>query len=546
MVLTSIKSSLPDIVVQHPDLPAFFFSRVRQNASFAPTQPQPLRPLYIDGDNPSVTLTLDAAEAMTTRLASGLYHAAGVRPGHVVAIAMPNSVHYLPIVLAVLTLGATCTLANPAYTPRELSHQLSDSQARLVITVAALRPTVAEATAMLEAECDVPIFLADNSNGDGYISVFDLLSDQDFPHPYIAPSATAFIPYSSGTTGLPKGVKLSHFNVIANILQITAVHQTTTTSSITSYHPTSIAVLPMFHSFGLVFLCFVMPIAGITTVLPRKFEMSQFLRLVKKYNVTETMLVPPIVNALAKLPPKTLADCLESLRWIVVGAAPLSSDSIATLESRLPGLLILQGYGLTETSPAISLNPPAARNSASVGRLLPNIEAKVIDDEGRTLGGECQVGELCFRGPNIMLGYLNNDEATGQAIDEQGFLHTGDVGYIDMLQHVYVTDRKKDLIKFNGFQVAPAELEGILLQHPSIRDCAVAGVFDHKRQTEVPRAYLVLTSPAELATGDLDAQQAVDWVNGQVAYYKQLRGGFVIVNAIPRNASGKILRRLLE
>ncbi|KAJ2434157.1 hypothetical protein GGF42_009273, partial [Coemansia sp. RSA 2424] len=138
---------------------------------------------------------------------------------------MPNSVHYLPIILAVLTLGATCMLANPAYTPRELSHQLSDSQARLVITVAALRPTVAEATAMLEAECDVPIFLADNNknnNDDGSISVFDLLSDQDFPHPIIAPSATAFIPYSSGTTGLPKGVKLSHCNVISNILQITA------------------------------------------------------------------------------------------------------------------------------------------------------------------------------------------------------------------------------------------------------------------------------------------------------------------------------------
>ncbi|KAJ2064661.1 hypothetical protein GGI17_000803 [Coemansia sp. S146] len=538
MVCTGIKASLPDIIApEQPDLPAFFFSRARQNSAFTDSNgSQAPRPLYIDGDDPSMTLTLSAAEALTNRLASGLYHAAGVRPGHVVAIVMPNSVHYLPITLAVLTLGATCTLANPAYTPRELSHQLSDSQAHVVITAAALHPLVAEA-----AESDITILLAD-SNPVSEIpdtrSIFDLLSNRDFPRPDTVHLAPAFIPYSSGTTGLPKGVKLSHDNIIANTLQIITVHQTTAS------RPTSVAVLPMFHSFGLTFLCFVMPISGVTTVVSRKFDMTQFLSLVKQHQVTETMLVPPIINALTKLPPKTLTDCLQSLRWVVVGAAPLSSDSIATLESLLPELSVLQGYGLTETSPAVSLNPPTACNVTSVGRLLPSMEAKVVDDIGRTLESN-QVGELCFRGPNIMLGYLNNDDATKETIDIDGYLHSGDVGYIDAQQHVYVTDRKKELIKYNGFQVAPAELEGIILQHPKARDCAVKGVFDQQRHTEVPKVYLVLADPDQNDPAAA-AQQVVEWVNNQVAYYKQLRGGFVLVNSIPRNTSGKILRRLLE
>ncbi|KAJ2246401.1 hypothetical protein GGI13_005453 [Coemansia sp. RSA 455] len=538
MVYSGIKSSLPDIVApEQSDLPAFFFSRVRQNPAFTDSSgSQAPRPLYIDGDDPLATLTLSTAETLTNRLAAGLYHNAGVRPDHVVAIVMPNSVHYLPIALAVLTLGATCTLANPAYTSRELSHQLSDSQARLVITVRTLHPLVTEA-----AEPNVPILLADSDSMNKLPdtrSIFDLRSNRDFPRPDAAHLAPAFIPYSSGTTGLPKGVKLSHDNIIANILQITAVHQTSTC------RPTSIAVLPMFHSFGLTFLCFVMPISGVTTVVSRKFDMTQFLGLVKQHQVTETMLVPPIINALTKLPPKTLTDSLQSLRWVVVGAAPLSSESIATLESLLPELSILQGYGLTETSPAVSLNPPTASNVRSVGRLLPSIEAKVVDDIGRTLDSN-EIGELCFRGPNIMLGYLNNDEATKETIDVDGYLHTGDVGYIDAQQHIYVTDRKKELIKYNGFQVAPAELEGIILQHPDVRDCAVKGVFDPQRQTEVPKAYLVLTDPDQNDPAAA-AQRVVEWVNNQVAYYKQLRGGYVLVSSIPRNTSGKILRRLLE
>ncbi|KAJ2811464.1 hypothetical protein H4S07_002047, partial [Coemansia furcata] len=501
MVYSSIKSSLPDIAVpENTTLPAFFFSRARQNISTTNE-----RPLYIDADDPSVTLTLDAAESLTNMLASGLYHTTGVRAGHVVAVVMPNSVHYLPIILAVLTLGATCTLANPAYTPRELSHQLEDSQATVAITTAALHPLVAEATAQLPT--DISILLADKDLEvlPSIQSIFDILSSRKFTRPNPAHLEPAFIPFSSGTTGLPKGVILSHANLIANILQIAAIHQTMDSN------PTNIAVLPMFHSFGLTFLCFVMPLSGVTTVVMRKFDMTRFLHLAKLHQATETMLVPPIVNALTRLSPKTLTDSLASLRWIVVGAAPLSFDTIAALQSLLPALSILQGYGLTETSPAVAINPPAAPNYKSTGRLLPSVEVKVIDDQGRALGPG-SIGELCVRGPNVMLGYLNNPEATkGTIVD--GFLHTGDIGYIDEQQHVFLTDRKKELIKFNGFQVAPAELEGIVLQHPQVRDCAVKGVFDQRRQTEVPRVYLVLAEGKDPAV----AQQVVEWVDAQVA-----------------------------
>ncbi|KAJ2457086.1 hypothetical protein GGF42_002892 [Coemansia sp. RSA 2424] len=258
------------------------------------------------------------------------------------------------------------------------------------------------------------------------------------------------------------------------------------------------------------------------------------------------MLVPPILNSMVKLAGTAALYDVSSLRWVISGAAPLGPETARRLELAYSGLRVLQGYGLTESSPGISLNGPSANRLGSSGQLLPNIEAKVIDDEGQTLGeGEGKLGELCFRGPNIMLGYLNNDEATRQTIDKWGFLHTGDIGFIDEQRFVFVTDRKKELIKFNGFQVAPAELEGILLQHPSVLDCAVMGVFDPMRQTEVPRAYLVLAEKRDLLAADDAAKDIVVWMNRQVAYYKQLRGGYVLVSAIPKSASGKILRRAL-
>ncbi|KAJ1881906.1 hypothetical protein H4R99_003828 [Coemansia sp. RSA 1722] len=545
---SAITSSLPAVSIPSTDIATFFFASVRQLDEFSSNGTSP-RPLFIDGsvDN-GESLDLEQFETLCTRLAAGLYHKTGVRQTDVVAVVLPNSIHYPAVILAVLMLGAACTLVNPAYTEREIAHQMRGSGAKFAITVAELHPTVAQASPGLNASTQ--ILVVDSKSGaepSGLSSIFDVLTDDAFPRVAWTEtagskqdSAPAFIPYSSGTTGMPKGVVLSHRNIVANLQQALSIQTTLDRPR------TSIAVLPMFHSFGLLFLCFLMPIAAATTVVMPRFEMARFLQLIETHKATDAMLVPPIVNALAKMPDAIKKYNLTSLAEIVVGAAPLSASAIAAVEKLMPHVRVLQGFGLTEGSPAISLNPRNRRCVDSVGRLLPNIEAKVLDSDGRVLGPDA-VGELCFRGPNIMLGYLNNPQETQRAIDVDGFFHTGDIGYIDQSQFVFITDRKKELIKYNGFQVAPAELEGILMRHPEVRDCAVVGVFDEHRQTEVPRAFVVLeTSARDGQSAAGGAGHIVDWANGQVAYYKQLRGGYSIVESIPRSASGKILRRMLK
>ncbi|KAJ2633600.1 hypothetical protein H4R22_000347 [Coemansia sp. RSA 1290] len=548
MVQLSLKSSLPDIDIPALDIPTFFFSNVIKNASF--TRGSPPRPLFVDGAKDSQqTIALAELKAQSTKLASGLYHHAGVRAGDVVAVILPNSIHYTTVILAVLMVGASCTLVNPAYTVRELAHQLLDSKSKHVFTTTALCPNV---SAAIDGN-SIPIsqlFVVDQTapalKQIKTQSMFSIYCEKGYPQAYITneqeqKSTVAFIPYSSGTTGKPKGVMLSHRNIIANILQAAALvgcqHQKL------AFPSTSVGVLPMFHSFGLLFLCLLMPFNGTSTVVMPKFDMTRFLQIIQEYRVTEAMLVPPILNCLAKMPKVTEPFDLSSLATIIVGAAPLSSDTIATLEQRMPQMQVLQGYGMSEGSPVLSLNPVSGtRNVMSVGRLVPNIEARVLDDDGNFVGIG-KAGELCFRGPNVMLGYVNNPEETQKTIDQDGFLHTGDVGHIDEHQHVFITDRKKELIKFNGFQVAPAELEGLLMQHPKVRDCAVAGIFDETRQTEVPKAFLVLT---DADNAQAIGQEVVEWLNPQVAYFKQLRGGFTILESVPKSASGKILRRMLK
>ncbi|KAI8322896.1 luciferase [Martensiomyces pterosporus] len=551
MTISIIKSPFPDVDIPSADLPTYFFEQMRQFEEF--TRKDSPRPLFVDGTKGSTkSLTLDQLETMANRLASGLYNVLGVRQGDVVAVVMPNSIYYPAILLAVLMVGATCTLANPAYIARELNYQLAHSSAKFIIAASSLIPTVKEATAAAELLLDQHVLVADHTTGQSeepvvLRSIFDVLSDADYPrvrltsHESVS-QTVAIIPYSSGTTGLPKGVKLSHYNFVSNIQQSVAIQRLYTST----YPRVCVAILPMFHIYGLLFLCFVPAIAGSSTVVMPKFDMAQFLTLVQTHQITEAMLVPPIINALVKQNAAKEYD-LSSLSWITCGAAPLNTDTVRSLERMFDGIRLMQGYGLTEASPAIALSHPDSKNPSSCGKLVPNIEAMVIDDLGRALGTD-EVGELCFRGPNVMTGYLNNDQATRETIDSDGFLHTGDIGYIDEDGYVYVTDRKKELIKFNGFQVAPAELEGILMQHPRVRDCAVFGVYDKSRQTEVPKAHLVLTADDKLDIQEPDdvAHRVVEWMNEQVAYYKHLRGGYVVVDAIPKSASGKILRRFLK
>ncbi|KAJ2767517.1 hypothetical protein IWQ56_003299, partial [Coemansia nantahalensis] len=498
MTVADLQSAFGDIDIPSVDIATFVFDSARQHNSFV--RGNGPRPLFVgdgDGDNAGESLTLAQMEAFCGELAAGLHRAAGVRRGAVVAVLLPNSVHYLAVVLAATMAGAACALANPAYTPRELHHQLSDSGATHVIATAALYPLVCAAAGLGAHAVREVLVLDRRAPAPGALparSVFDVLDTAAFPRMVLrtrgeCAATMALLLYSSGTTGTPKGVMLSHRNLVANTLQARAA--TSAGSAAEAGAGVQLAIVPMFHSFGMTFQCLLAPCRGLSTVVMGRFDMGRFLHLVESRRVTDTVLAPPVINALVKMPAAATTEKhnLGSLQRAIVGGAPLGVSTAAALEALMPHLRILQGYGMTEMSPAISVNPSAARKLGSVGPLLPNIEAKVVDDAGRVLApGE--TGELCFRGPNVMMGYLDRAEATRETIDQDGFLHTGDIGHIDSDTHVYVTDRKKELIKYNGFQVAPAELEALLLQHPRVRDCAVAGVFDDARQTEVPRAYL--------------------------------------------------------
>ncbi|KAJ2654919.1 hypothetical protein IWW48_005819 [Coemansia sp. RSA 1200] len=579
------KSTLPKVDIPDASIPEFFFKCLWKHPELV-DESHP-RPLFVGGTCADEFLTARQVETLSSQLAAGLYTKVGVRKGDVVAVILPNSIYYTVVVLAVLMLGASCTLANPVGTVRELVYQLRDSDSKFIITTAGIKNAVGKAVAEVGPRIRRTLFIEREGDEvtENKSSVFDVLCTEadssnssdiwDQTATTIDPDSVAIIPYSSGTTGYPKGVVLTHRNIVANILQVTMLQtydgpdpsssssSSTSLSSLTNSAKGSeiresnkrgatVAVLPMYHSFGLLFLCFQAPSRGITTVVMAKFEMQGFLELVEKYRVTEAILVPPIVSGLAKMSEEALyKHDLSSMRSVLVGAAPLCKDTIAAVEKRLPGLRVFQGYGLTETSPAVSLNRYEDPVAGSSGRLLPNIEAKVVDDKGNAVDAGSR-GELCFRGPNVMAGYLNREKETGESIDSDGFFHTGDIGYIDEQQHVYLTDRKKELIKYNGFQVAPAELEGIIQQHPSVRDCAVVGVYDARRQTEVPRAFVVLSSSGadeKIDNGNGSgnvAEEVVAWTNSQVAYYKHLRGGYVLLEAIPKSASGKILRRVLK
>ncbi|KAJ2552282.1 hypothetical protein EV175_003375 [Coemansia sp. RSA 1933] len=551
-----IKSILPNVDIPDTTIPSFFFQYLRQHAKLMDMEnPQAL---FVSGTSSDERLTLEQVEMQSKQFAAGLYHKIGMRRGDVVAIILPNSIYYAPIVLGVLMVGAACTLANPANTARELLYQLKDAGATCIVTTLSIKEAVSEAAADPSVAIRKTLYIEKDGLLANEASVFDVLCVESS---IIAQDAgpvesdsVAFIPYSSGTTGHPKGVLLTHRNIIANILQVVALQTHVDPGAVAEDDPapscmggTTVAVLPMYHIYGLLFLCFQAACRGMTMVVMSKFDMLKFLGLVEQHRVTEAILAPPIINGLVKMHKTAQKYDLSSLKSMLVGAAPLCRDTIAAVEEQYPGIRVLQGYGLTETSPAVSLNMFGDRELESSGRLLPNIEAKVVDDDGSILEVGAR-GELCFRGPNIMAGYLNRKEETERSIDADGFFHTGDIGYISEQQHVYLTDRKKELIKYNGFQVAPAEVEGIMLQHPKVHDCAVVGVFDDARQTEVPRAFLVLSQMDGKmdTTADDVAREVVEWTNGQMAYYKHLRGGYVVLDAIPKSASGKILRHILK
>ena len=483
------------------------------------------RPALIDGaDGRSVSFHELLEEIR--QVASGLA-AHGFRRGDTMAIYSSNCPEYASLFIGVSRLGGVNTTINPTYTVDELVYQLEDSGAKFLVTIPAM---IEKALAAAERTGIEKVFVfGEAANA---IPFGELLQHgNQAPRAAVDPVRDLLVlPYSSGTTGLPKGVMLSHYNLVANIAQ---------TESVENIKPEDvlIGILPFYHIYGMTVIMSMALRGGGTVVTMPKFDLEHFLQLLQEYKVTLAYLVPPIVLALAKHPVVDEYD-LSELDSITSGAAPLP-EAISTECAKRLNCVVKQGYGLTETSPVTHFTPrrgPIKLNA--VGVSVPNTETMIADvDTGKPLAtGE--TGEIWIRGPQVMQGYHKNLEATRAMIDEKGWLHTGDVGYLDMDGYLSVIDRVKELIKYKGLQVAPAELEAVLLSHPAVADAAVIPKPDEEAG-EVPKAFVVLKAGASVSEDDLKA-----YVAERVAPYKKIR--FIeFLEAIPKVPSGKILRREL-
>lgn len=486
----------------------------------------PDRPAFIDGPS-GRTLSFAQVAGGARRVAAALARR-GFAKGEVLAIVLPNVPEYALLFHGVLLLGGVVTTANPLYTVDELAHQLEETRARFVVTAAPLLEKVAAAAERCGAE---EVFVLGDAAGATPFA--ELLKTEGAPPEVAIDPANdlAVLPFSSGTAGRPKAVMLTHRNLVAITCQVDSVGAGSYDES-----ARSLAVLPFFHIYGMVALMnFPLYRRACCVTMPR-FDLEQFLAIAQKHKVTHLYLVPPIVLALAKHPLVERYD-LSSVRLVNSGAAPLDEGVQQATAVRLHAL-VSQGYGMTETSLAISVTPerPELVRPGSSGLLLPNMQAKIADPASGALLGPNADGEICVRGPNIMRGYLNSPRATAEALDAEGWLRTGDIGHIDDDGYFYVVDRVKELIKYKGMQVAPSELEGVLLANPAIADAAVIPSPDEEAG-EIPKAFVVLK-------GEATARQIMDYVAARVAPHKKIRA-VEIVSQIPKSPTGKILRRVL-
>ena len=484
------------------------------------------KPALIDGPSGRV-LTYAALAAGVDRMAAGLA-ARGFGPGGVFGILSPNVPEFAVAFHGVGRAGGAATTMNPLSSVDELAHQLADSRARFLLTVPALAETARAAADRAGVE---ELFVFGEAPGATPFS--DLLLDASPPRVSLDPAtALAALPYSSGTTGLPKGVMLTHRNLVANVAQFAAVDDGGPDDVL-------IGILPFFHIYGMTVIANAALRNGSTVVTMPRFDLVEFLTLMQDYRVTKAFLVPPILVALAKHPLVDDFD-LSALVRIVSGAAPLSEALAGAVAGRL-GCEVKQGYGMTETAPVTHF-VPAQRTGwtkyGSVGPVVAGVDAKLIDVETGKEVADGERGELCVRGPNVMAGYLGNVDATRRTIDDDGWLHTGDVATVDAEGDFEIVDRVKELIKYNGYQVPPAELEALLLTHDAIADAAVIPVPD-EAAGQIPKAVVVL-KPGH----DLSADDVITFVAERVAAYKRVRE-VSFSDAIPKSASGKILRRLL-
>ncbi len=516
-VPTIIRSPHPPVAIPDVSLVPFVLRRAAELAD---------KPAIVCGAT-GHSYTYGALATAINRVAAGL-HAHGIRKGDVVGLVSPNHPDFAVVFFAVASVGAICSTVNPVATAEEIGAQFADSEAVMLVTIPALYDKCATAARLAATVREIVVI----GEAEGATPYVELFAHGDLPPAVEIDPATDVValPYSSGTSGIPKGVMLTHRNLVANLTQARG------SELLFSERDRLLGVLPFFHIYGMVVIMGGALVEGATLISLPRFDLEQVLRLIQDEQITYANVVPPIILALAKHPMVAQYD-LSSLRMLLSGAAPLGAELADACATRL-GVAVRQGYGLTETSPVTHFHPYRSERllPASVGPALANTECRLVDPLSGNDVPTGTPGELWIRGPQVMKGYFNKPEATAACLTADGWFKTGDVAIADDHGWFQIVDRVKELIKYKGQQVAPAELEAVLLSHPAIADAAVIPVADDEAG-EIPKAFVVLRAP-------LSPVEIMAYVAERVSPYKKIRQ-VEITERIPKSPSGKILRRQL-
>ncbi|CAN9321860.1 unnamed protein product [Alternaria alternata] len=527
-----IESPHPSITIPPADIWSFFLER--------PDRPYPNNHVLFVDVATNQKLTYSQFRWSAERFGSGLQEQWGWRKGDVLATMTPNHIDIAPAIFGTQLVGGVVCPLNFMYTVDELVSQLTSSKAKGLLTNTTCLDVACKAASKVGLPLDRVLLVGDVKPTTTSVRHFSTLKSlSSVERVTINPKEDlAYLVYSSGTTGVPKGVMLTHENINANTVQKLAADG----QGPDWRTDKSIGFLPMYHIYGIAALILAPVFYGSTAYIMQGFDLPKFCETVQHERITIAWIVPPVALALAKAPIVDQYD-LKSLRDLHSSAAPAPLEIITAVNKRI-GAPVRQAYGLSEAAPAVCSQriEDWDKPMGTSGRLLPNMSAKLMKDGNEVDAGTGE-GELCLKGPNIFKGYYNNTEATAGAFDAEGWYHTGDVGKFDEHGNLFITDRLKELIKYNGFQVAPAELEALLLGHPAVADVAVIGVYDASRTTELPRAYIV-AAPGYKGDKKLEGEMH-EWFNKRVAPHKKLRGGIRLVEAVPKSNAGKILRRVL-
>ena len=492
----------------------------------------PSKIAVIDGDR---RFSFGELNAHSDRL-SGALADMGIKKGDRVGLLAPNCAEFEIAFVGVLKAGAIVTTINSGYREREIAHQLNNSRASVLIVHDSLTEMADAARPLLDEPPEVIVIHPDGTDASSFWGRIAAVPPEA-PKVAIDPmNDLAVLPYSSGTTGLSKGVMLTHHNLTSNVEQFLK-----RPGEFAEPRPDDVVMvhLPLFHIYGMNVLMNPCIAIGNAQVMMGRFDIDEFLGLLDQHSVTALYTVPPVLVGLAQYPGVKDHD-LSALRFMVIGAAPLSTELQTRVQS-VTGVPVLQAYGMTETSPYTNADFAESDRArpGSVGPAGADTEQKVVDlEEGVRELPPGEEGELLMRGPQVMQGYFDDPESTAETLTDDGWLRTGDIARMDREGYLWIVDRKKELIKFSGFQVPPAELEGLLLEHDGVADCAVIGKPD-ERSGEIPKAFVV-----RAAGSSVDGEELMSCIAERVATFKQIRE-IEFIDAIPKNPSGKILRRVL-